>query len=348
MAGPILELDSVTFRYQIPDPRLLKPWNRRSGPGLHNLCFSLPKGSIVGLIGANGAGKSTLMHLLCGLYAPEGGVVKLDGTIIAEAGMKPHGQARIGFMPEQVTWEGQGTPRIALEWLAALRSSEDDVDSLFKLVGLSSRADEQLATLSQGMRQRLSLAAALLGSPELLILDEPLNGLDPVAQIAFHTLLKQLAARGHTILVSSHMLSELDKFVDRIILLHRGQILGQGSLDEVERKLGLRNSFQISGEGVYPNAVFATSGFEVTENISGQSDVWSVVIELDENTSTAQISTLVGELSSAGSPPFTVVKVENSLADILSAATGLSPDEVGLRVDEHVMIPLSTLGGEEE
>ena len=106
---------------------------------------------------------------------------------------------------------------------------------LLDLVGLGVRGLDDLSTFSQGMKQRLSLATALLGEPEILLLDEPLNGLDPVAQGAFRTLLRQLAERGTSIVVSSHTLSDLERIADEFVLLHHGRIVGKGTLFEIER-----------------------------------------------------------------------------------------------------------------
>ena len=329
------------------DPQRFRPWKTRPGPGIHDISFTLPAGSIVGLIGANGAGKTTLMNVLCGLVMPESGNIKLDEETIASKGMKPKGHSQIGFMPEQVTWPGPGTPRQSLEWLSAMRDEENDLDSIFKLVGLSSRSDSPLESMSGGMRQRLSLASALLGNPEVLILDEPLNGLDPVAQVAFQGLLRQLADKGHTILISSHMLAELDRFVDRIIVLHKGQLIGQGTIDEVESDLGLAKKMKFEGVGKAPTIVFESSGLEIIEE-NTENGIWSITINLESNFSPKQVSELVSKLSESGHAPSEVSAIGYDLATILSAATGLTPSEVGMEVDEHFVVPLAKIGGEEE
>ena len=343
-----MELFDVGFRHRMNDPQRFRPWNTRPGPGIHDISFSLPSGTIVGLIGANGAGKTTLMRILCGLATPENGTIKLDGKTIASKGMKPRGHAQIGFMPEQVTWLGPGTPRKALEWLSAMRDGDDDLDSLFKLVGLSSRCDSPLESLSGGMRQRLSLAAALLGDPDILILDEPLNGLDPVAQIAFQGLLHQLAERGHTILVSSHMLAELDRFVDRVLLLHRGQLIGEGTMAEVEENLGLSVKMRFGGIGEAPIEIFESFGLGIEIEEEFDAGAWSLTAELPPSFSSKRVTALVSRLSESGNSPNVVSRIDNDLATVLSAATGLTPSEVGLAVDEHLVIPLAKIGGEEE
>ena len=158
------------------------------GAGIHSIDLELKKGNILGLIGPNGAGKSTLMRAICGLYDCEG----FDKT-------RSKRRAAIGYMPEQVRWEGRMTVKNALQSIALMRNGQVDLDSIIKTVGLQSRADYVLDTLSQGMRQRLSLACALIGNPEILVMDEPLNGLDPLEQRAFCNLLKQLSNKGVSI-----------------------------------------------------------------------------------------------------------------------------------------------------
>jgi ABC-type multidrug transport system ATPase subunit len=120
-----------------------------------------------------------------------------------------------------------------------MRNNEVDIDNLIRKVGLSSKSESFLDDLSQGMRQRLSLACALLGEPKILVMDEPLNGLDPLAQRAFCNLLKDLASKGVAIVISSHQVTDLESLVDRIALLHHGQLLIEGTLPNVRKKLDL-------------------------------------------------------------------------------------------------------------
>ena len=122
-----------------------------------------------------------------------------------------------------------------------MRNRIIDIDKLIQIVGLSAKSDHLLDNLSQGMRQRLSLACALMGDPKVLVMDEPLNGLDPLAQRAFCNLLKDLASKGVAIVISSHQVTDMESLVDEIALLHQGQLLIEGSLSEVRRTLDLDN-----------------------------------------------------------------------------------------------------------
>ena len=215
---------------------------------LHNFDLLVDKAQSLCLIGPNGAGKSTLMRAICGLYDCEG----FDKT-------RSKRRAAIGYMPEQVRWEGRMTVKNALQSIALMRNEQVDLDPIIKIVGLQSRADYVLDTLSQGMRQRLSLACALIGNPEILVMDEPLNGLDPLAQRAFCNLLKQLANKGVSIVISSHQVTDLESLVDRAAILHHGQMLIEGSLDHI------RESLELADDSGIVEMICAVTGIDPDE-----------------------------------------------------------------------------------
>ena len=244
-----LTLDDVSWRHKVRDFSSWKPWAKKDGPGIHSINLEIRRGSILGLIGPNGAGKTTLMRAICGLYECEG----FDKS----SNSRRYG---IGYMPEQVRWEGRVSVKSALNTIALMREDEIDLDSIIKTVGLSSKSEHFLDDLSQGMRQRLSLACALIGSPKVLVMDEPLNGLDPLAQRAFCNLLKDLAKKGVAVVISSHQVSDLEKLVDRVALLHHGQLLIEGTLPNVRKDLGLDKESDIvemicSVTGISPEEV---------------------------------------------------------------------------------------------
>tara|TARA_X000001036_G_scaffold211345_1_gene198467 strand:- start:477 stop:1301 length:825 start_codon:yes stop_codon:yes gene_type:complete len=223
-----LTLTDVSWRHKIRDPSTWKPWAKRDGPGIHSINLDIVGGTILGLIGPNGAGKTTLMRAICGLYDCEG----FDKSCSSR-------RKGIGYMPEQVRWEGRVSVRKSLETISLMRDGDIDLDQIIKTVGLSSKSDHFLDDLSQGMRQRLSLACALIGNPKILVMDEPLNGLDPLAQRAFCNLLKELASKGVAIVISSHQVADLESLANRIALLHHGQLLIEGTLSNIRKKLEL-------------------------------------------------------------------------------------------------------------
>ena len=187
--------------------------------------FSIPSGSICGFIGPNGSGKTTTIRALLGLISPTSGVVKvLDST-------KPNEYLpKIGAMIEGPSFYPLLTGLANLRVLADLGGIPPKrAEELLRLVGLEDRAKSKFKTYSLGMKQRLGIAAALLPNPELLILDEPTNGLDPNGILEIRNLLKKLAEGGKTIFVSSHLLAELEAICDTVVMIKEGKILYSGS-----------------------------------------------------------------------------------------------------------------------
>ena len=246
---PQLKLNNVSWRHKVRDYSSWKPWAKKEGAGIHQIDLEIMSGKILGLVGPNGAGKTTLIRAICGLYNCEGFNKSVE-----------YRRKFIGYMPEQVRWEGRSTVYDALNSIAEMRQTFVDLEKLIKTVGLSSRSNDILDNLSQGMRQRLSLACALMGTPEIIVMDEPLNGLDPLAQRAFSNLMKQLSEKGISIIISSHQVADLEKLVDRIALLHHGQILVEGTLYELRKRMDLDEDSDIvemicSVTGVDPDEI---------------------------------------------------------------------------------------------
>jgi ABC-2 type transport system ATP-binding protein len=197
---------------------------------LKDVSLSIASGEIVGLVGPNGAGKSTLMNLTTGLLLPSEGSVCVHG----HPARSLEARRCIGYMPELPTFLGLYNPRKVLRYHGALaglarRDLNGRIDELIERVELTHAANRRSATFSQGMRQRLALAVALISRPRVLILDEPTNGLDPVGIVDVRRMLLQLRETGMTILVSSHRLSELDKLVSSVVMLADGQLVERSS-----------------------------------------------------------------------------------------------------------------------
>lgn len=208
--------------------------------GLSPTTFELPEGGgITGLLGPNGAGKSSLLQLISGLLPPSSGEIRVFGQAPFR---NPAVLARIGLVPEGDRFpsglRGDRWLRMMGE-LSGLRGRalETALERTLGLVGMDSRARLPFSAMSKGMRQRLRLAQALLHGPELLILDEPFNGLDPEARLRLMDILRELAEGGVRILVSSHILGEVAQLTDRILLLFRGRLLAEGSVIEIRRLL---------------------------------------------------------------------------------------------------------------
>jgi ABC-2 type transport system ATP-binding protein len=196
-----------------------------------DLSFRAEPGTITGFLGPNGAGKSTTLRSALGLVHPDAGGVTVLGVPYRQLDKPLH---RVGAVLEASEVHPGRSGRNHLRVLAtAARIPRSRVDEVLGLVELSAAARRRVKGYSLGMRQRLGLASALLGDPEVLVLDEPANGLDPAGIRWLRDLLRSLAAEGRTVLLSSHVLAEVSQTVDRVVIIHRGKLVRQGSIAEV-------------------------------------------------------------------------------------------------------------------
>lgn len=201
-----------------------------------DLSLAVPEGEFLALLGHNGAGKTTLMKMLLGLTRPSAGRLSVLGT----QGGGAAARRAVGFLPENVSFTGGSTGREALAFYAKLKGApKAQVSELLEVVGLTDAQRKPVRTYSKGMRQRLGLAQALLGEPRLLLLDEPTTGLDPMLRQAFFTILREMKARGVTILLSSHVLTELQLRTDRIAIMRGGKLVACDTLHGLQEAAGL-------------------------------------------------------------------------------------------------------------
>ena len=201
------------------------------------LNFSVKRGEIVGFLGQNGAGKSTTMRMITGSLAPTSGRVRIDGVDVWEAPASIKGQ--IGYLPEVPPLYTEMTVRGYLRYCAELKrvsSVNEAVEQVIGRVGLSDVAHRLIEHLSKGFRQRVGLAQALVHSPKLLILDEPASGLDPAQRVEIRELVRELSHGDTTVLLSTHVLSEVEALCDRVIIIHKGQIVAQDSLEHLQER----------------------------------------------------------------------------------------------------------------
>jgi ABC-2 type transport system ATP-binding protein len=198
---------------------------------VRELTFTVPAGTITGFLGPNGAGKTTTLRSLLGLVYPDSGTAAIDGRPYVEI----ENPARsVGAVLEAASFHKGRSGRNHLRWIASAAAIPDSrVDEVLALVELTDSAKRRVGGYSLGMRQRLALAAALLGDPRVLILDEPANGLDPQGIRWLRDFLQELRREGRTILVSSHVLSEIAQTVDSVVIIHRGRFVTQGSVEEI-------------------------------------------------------------------------------------------------------------------
>src|SRR6266404_5934038 len=198
-----------------------------------NVELRVPRGCAFGLLGPNGAGKTTLIRLLLGLAEPTHGTIELLGR--PQPQERRAALARVGAIVEEPRFHKHLTGRENLTVIAAAREREAHarIDGALARVGLADRADERVKRYSLGMRQRLGVARSLLADPELLILDEPTNGLDPAGIHEFRDMIRGFVAEGRTVLLSSHLLDEVEKICDEVAIVYRGQVVVQGSISDL-------------------------------------------------------------------------------------------------------------------
>ncbi len=216
---------SAQDTFAIETQGLSKQFGRR--PAVDGFTISIPAGTIAGFIGPNGSGKTTTIRLLLGLIRPDAGSATILGQPLTNAlGYLP----RVGALIEAPAFYPSLSAQTNLEVLARLGGYPGSrVREVLDLVELSDRARDRVGSYSLGMKQRLGLAMALLPDPDLLILDEPANGLDPLGIIATRDLLRRLREQGKTIFLSSHLLGELEQVADWLVMLHQGKALYHGS-----------------------------------------------------------------------------------------------------------------------
>jgi ABC-2 type transport system ATP-binding protein len=196
-----------------------------------HLSFTVEPGRVTGFLGPNGAGKSTTMRLILGLDHPTGGTATINGRLYRDLPQPLH---TVGALLEAKSVHPGRTARNHLLFLAQTQGLPSSrVDEVLGLVGLREVANKRTGGFSLGMGQRLGIAAALLGNPQVLLLDEPVNGLDPEGVLWIRNLMKQLAAEGRTILVSSHLMNEMAVTADHLIVIGRGRLLTESTTEEV-------------------------------------------------------------------------------------------------------------------
>lgn len=206
---------------------------------LNNINLQIQAGECIVLVGHNGAGKTTLMKLLLGLTRPSSGSIEVLGENPATGSMMSRHQS-LGYLPESVVFYEAMTGREVLRFYARLKQVDNHAcDKLLTLVGLENAADRRVGTYSKGMRQRLGLAQAMLGDPQLLFLDEPTTGLDPLLRQHFYELIDGLHKAGATSIISSHALNEVEARADRFVIMKSGVIVASGTLEALYQQAAL-------------------------------------------------------------------------------------------------------------
>jgi ABC-2 type transport system ATP-binding protein len=231
---------------------------------LQNLHLEIPEGEVFGLIGPNGAGKTTLIRILATLLEPTYGTARIHGIDVVERPLDVH--PVIGYMSDffslyddLLVWEY--LDHFARCYRVPPRLRAGMIDDVLELVSLSVRRDAEVKSLSRGMRQRLCFAKTLLHQPKVLLLDEPASGLDPAGRLEFRELVKKLKEMGRTVLISSHILSEMTEFCTSIGIMEQGRLVESGRVEEIVAKLqgGLRLELEVLDD---PNPLAVLLGMQ--------------------------------------------------------------------------------------
>ena len=216
-----------------------------AGRGLFDLDLEVRRGEVFGFLGPNGAGKSTTMRLLLDLIRPTAGSARVLGLDVAGGSVEI--RRRVGFLPGDLALYPRLTGRAVLDHLARLRGGVDPRLRESLAERLQADLDRPIRQLSTGNRQKLGLIQAFMHEPELLILDEPIAGLDPLVQQSFHALLREVAAEGRTVLLSSHTLSEVERVTGRLAILRRGRLAVVDSLENLRQVAMQRLEIEFGG-----------------------------------------------------------------------------------------------------
>jgi ABC-2 type transport system ATP-binding protein len=253
-----------------------------------DLSFRVEHGQVLGLLGPNGAGKTTVLRMLMGLIQPTAGELRAFGhrvtagsPVLSRIGAFVEGP---GFLPHL-----SGATNLRLYWAATGRPAEDaGIEEALEIAGLGHAVHRRVATYSQGMRQRLAIAQAMLGKPDLLVLDEPTNGLDPPQIHAMREVLRDYAAGGRTVLVSSHLLAEVEQTCSHVVVMHRGRLVAAGTVAEIVAGTGTV-SFTVDDPAQAAAVLRDLSGVDV---MGVERDI--VHAQLDGTPRAAAVSALVG------------------------------------------------------
>ncbi|MDX3228009.1 alpha/beta fold hydrolase [Streptomyces sp. ME19-01-6] len=252
--APDPELAEVPLRITGLSKRYAKSVDRYA---VKDLSFTVEKGQVLGLLGPNGAGKTTTLRMLMGLITPDSGEIRVFGhairpgaSVLSRVGAFVEGA---GFLPHLT-----GRANLELYWRATGRPAEDaHLDEALEIAGLGDALERAVRTYSQGMRQRLAIAQAMLGLPDLLILDEPTNGLDPPQIREMREVMIRYAAAGRTVIVSSHLLAEVEQSCTHLVVMDRGRLIEAGPVEEIA---GTGNSLLVGHEGELSDALVEKVG----------------------------------------------------------------------------------------
>ncbi len=259
---------------------------------LKGVSITVEKGQIYGLLGQNGAGKTTLIKILLGIVQKTDGEAGLLGHIAGD----PAARKRVGYLPEDHAFPGYHTGFSLMDFYGALYGvSKDDrrkkIPETLEIVGIAGRANSKIRTYSKGMKQRLGIAQALLHDPNLIILDEPTDGVDPLGRREIRELMGRLKERGHTIFLNSHLLGEVELVCDRVAILQQGTLVREGTIAELTKQKG-RYEIAVAPGQQFPTDAIIKLGFNVLP-ILDKPDLFDVSFTSEDQTIDTAVQAIV-------------------------------------------------------
>ncbi len=291
-----------------------------------NISFSVPKGEILGFLGPNGAGKSTTMNILTGYLSCTSGEVKIDGYDILDNPIEA--KKRIGYLPEHPPLYMDMTVSEYLDFVYELKGATEDkkehLDKIMEAVKITDVKDRLISNLSKGYKQRVGLAQAMVGSPEVLILDEPTVGLDPKQIIEIRDVIKKLG-KDHTVILSSHILQEVNAICERVIIINNGRLVASDTAENLGKSISNENKFQLrvaGDERTILDALENIAGIKYIKSL-GRKETGSIdfIIEAEPN-------------MDVRTPIFNAL-AQNSLPILAMQAMDLSLEDIFLEVTQN-------------
>ena len=302
-----------------------------SRPAVQDLSFTVPDGQIYGLLGPNGAGKSTIMNILTGYLAPTEGEVKVAGFRLPEQAQQA--KACVGYLPEQPPLYPEMTVQEYLDFVAELKGvkraqRKQQVLAAARRTGLEEVVlPRVIRSLSKGYRQRVGIAQALLGSPQLIILDEPTVGLDPAQVIEIRNLIRELG-RAHTVILSSHILSEVQAVCQQVLILSKGHLVAVGSPEELGETLNPGSCLRATAQGETDTVLAAVRSVPGICRVALESAADGQVTFTAESEDTADRRAAVSRaLTEAGCTVLALAAENRSLEEVFLALTEKTPEQ---------------------
>ena len=287
-----------------------------------NVDLLVPRGSAFGYLGPNGAGKTTLIRTLLGLTTADGGAMSLLG--IPVPAQRGRALARVGAIVDEPRFHGHLTGRENLTILAAARGGNagQQIGPALDRTRLTGRADDKVSAYSMGMRQRLGLAACLLADPQLLLLDEPMNGMDPAGMHEMRDMIRGLADEGRTVMLSSHLLDEVERTCDRVAIVDHGKVIRQGPIEELTADTGVAVEVQCSDP---PAAARALGQSAIASRVTVTED--GLTVRLTGGPARERAAEIVHHLVEAGISVYGLRQTHASLEDWFLSVTSRFGEE---------------------